>query len=50
MEKNHCLSLVYFPCSTGIKIVGGYQEQSEEDYGIFIKKILPGGMAAVDSK
>ncbi|XP_066470649.1 syntaxin-binding protein 4 isoform X2 [Tiliqua scincoides] len=34
----------------GIKIIGGYREQSEEDYGIFIKKILPGGMAAVDSR
>ncbi|KAJ6658065.1 hypothetical protein lerEdw1_001541 [Lerista edwardsae] len=34
----------------GIKVIGGYREQSEEDYGIFIKKILPGGMAAVDSR
>ncbi|KAJ7317902.1 hypothetical protein JRQ81_004064, partial [Phrynocephalus forsythii] len=34
----------------GIKIVGGYREQSEEDYGIFIKRILPGGIAAIDSR
>ncbi|XP_060109534.1 syntaxin-binding protein 4 [Heteronotia binoei] len=34
----------------GIEIIGGYQEQSEEDWGIFIKKILPGGMAAIDSQ
>uniref|UniRef100_A0A8D0E868 Syntaxin binding protein 4 n=1 Tax=Salvator merianae TaxID=96440 RepID=A0A8D0E868_SALMN len=34
----------------GIQIIGGYQEQSEEDYGIFIKKILPGGIAAADSR
>lgn len=34
----------------GIKVIGGYQEQSEENYGIFIKKILPGGKAAVDSQ
>ncbi|XP_015285032.1 PREDICTED: syntaxin-binding protein 4 [Gekko japonicus] len=34
----------------GIEIIGGYQEQSEEDWGIFIKKILPCGMAAIDSR
>ncbi|XP_078241276.1 syntaxin-binding protein 4 isoform X2 [Pogona vitticeps] len=34
----------------GIKIIGGYREQSEEDCGIFIKRILPGGIAAVDSR
>ncbi|XP_053144535.1 syntaxin-binding protein 4 isoform X2 [Hemicordylus capensis] len=34
----------------GIKVIGGYREESEEDYGIFIKRILPGGMAAVDSR
>ncbi|XP_075759934.1 syntaxin-binding protein 4 isoform X3 [Pelodiscus sinensis] len=34
----------------GIKIIGGYREQTEEDYGIFIKKILPGGMAAIDNR
>ncbi|XP_042303165.1 syntaxin-binding protein 4 isoform X2 [Sceloporus undulatus] len=34
----------------GIKVIGGCREQSEEDYGIFIKRILPGGMAATDSR
>ncbi|KAL8163723.1 UNVERIFIED_CONTAM: hypothetical protein K2H54_035601 [Gekko kuhli] len=34
----------------GIEIIGGYQEQSEEDWGIFVKKILPCGMAAIDSR
>nr|XP_056714888.1 syntaxin-binding protein 4 [Euleptes europaea] len=34
----------------GIEIIGGCQEQPEEDYGIFIKNILPGGMAAIDSR
>ncbi|CAM5156185.1 unnamed protein product [Eretmochelys imbricata] len=34
----------------GVKIIGGYREQTEEDYGIFIKKILPGGIAAIDSR
>ncbi|XP_032858505.2 syntaxin-binding protein 4 isoform X2 [Tyto alba] len=34
----------------GVKIIGGYRAQTEEDYGIFIKRILPGGVAAVDSR
>ncbi|XP_014373557.1 syntaxin-binding protein 4 isoform X4 [Alligator sinensis] len=34
----------------GVKIIGGYREQTSEDYGIFIKRILPGGMAALDSR
>ncbi|XP_030390507.1 syntaxin-binding protein 4 isoform X3 [Gopherus evgoodei] len=34
----------------GVKIIGGYRDQTEEDYGIFIKKILPGGMAAIDNR
>lgn len=36
--------------SAGVKIIGGYRAQTAEDYGIFIKRILPGGVAAVDSK
>ncbi|KAM7035482.1 syntaxin-binding protein 4 isoform 5-T5 [Acridotheres tristis] len=34
----------------GVKIIGGYRAQTAEDYGIFIKRILPGGVAAVDSR
>ncbi|XP_038013411.1 syntaxin-binding protein 4 isoform X3 [Motacilla alba alba] len=34
----------------GVKIIGGYRAQTSEDYGIFIKRILPGGVAAVDSR
>ncbi|XP_066836361.1 syntaxin-binding protein 4 isoform X2 [Anser cygnoides] len=34
----------------GVKIIGGYRTQTAEDYGIFIKRILPGGVAAVDSR
>ncbi|XP_037262502.1 syntaxin-binding protein 4 isoform X8 [Falco rusticolus] len=33
-----------------VKIIGGYRAQTAEDYGIFIKRILPGGVAAVDSR
>ncbi|XP_062827060.1 syntaxin-binding protein 4 isoform X3 [Anolis carolinensis] len=44
--------IVFSNCQNGlgIKIIGGYREQSEEDFGIFIKRILPGGTAAVDSR
>lgn len=48
-EITHFL-LISFVFSTGVKIIGGYREQTSEDYGIFIKRILPGGMAALDSK
>ncbi|XP_016427805.1 syntaxin-binding protein 4 isoform X2 [Sinocyclocheilus rhinocerous] len=34
----------------GVKIIGGYREQSGEEFGIFIKRILPGGMAAQDGR
>ncbi|OXB58377.1 hypothetical protein ASZ78_005992 [Callipepla squamata] len=34
----------------GVKIIGGYRAQTAEDYGIFVKRILPGGVAAVDSR
>ncbi|XP_051523788.1 syntaxin-binding protein 4-like isoform X2 [Myxocyprinus asiaticus] len=30
----------------GVKIIGGYREQSGEEFGIFIKRVLPGGVAA----
>lgn len=42
--------LSFFVCCSGVKIIGGYRAQTAEDYGIFIKRILPGGVAAVDSK
>ncbi|XP_069655315.1 syntaxin-binding protein 4 isoform X4 [Haliaeetus albicilla] len=42
--------LMVFLFYTGVKIIGGYRAQTAEDYGIFIKRILPGGVAAVDSR
>lgn len=40
---------LFFLNLTGVKIIGGYREQSGEEFGIFIKRILPGGVAAQDS-
>ncbi|XP_051529930.1 syntaxin-binding protein 4-like isoform X1 [Myxocyprinus asiaticus] len=34
----------------GVKIIGGYREQSGEEFGIFIKRVLPGGVAAHDGR
>ncbi|KAG8129378.1 hypothetical protein E2320_016083 [Naja naja] len=34
----------------GIKIIGGCQDQSKEEYGIFIKEILPKRIAATDNQ
>ncbi|XP_064006573.1 syntaxin-binding protein 4 isoform X3 [Pogoniulus pusillus] len=46
----HRLSFSDCQDGLGVKIIGGYRAQTAEDYGIFIKRILPGGVAAVDSR
>lgn len=33
---------------SGIKITGGCSLNNEEDYGIFVKRILPTGLAELD--
>lgn len=32
----------------GIKIIGGCSLDGEEDYGIFVKRVLPGGLAEIE--
>ncbi|XP_061079335.1 syntaxin-binding protein 4 [Conger conger] len=32
----------------GIKVIGGVKEQTGEDFGVYVKRILPGGLAASD--
>lgn len=32
----------------GVKIIGGYRELTGEEFGIFIKRVLPGGLASQD--
>uniref|UniRef100_W5N332 Syntaxin binding protein 4 n=1 Tax=Lepisosteus oculatus TaxID=7918 RepID=W5N332_LEPOC len=34
----------------GVKVIGGYKEITGEEYGIYIKRILPGGVAALDGR
>ncbi|XP_051987360.1 syntaxin-binding protein 4-like isoform X1 [Xyrauchen texanus] len=32
----------------GIKVIGGVKEQTGEEYGVYVKRILPGGLASSD--
>ncbi|XP_072335918.1 syntaxin-binding protein 4 [Scyliorhinus torazame] len=34
----------------GIKVIGGVRELSGEEYGVYVKRILPGGLASVDGR
>ncbi|KAG9267949.1 syntaxin-binding protein 4 isoform X2 [Astyanax mexicanus] len=43
--------LEFSDCRKGLgKIIGGYRELSGEEFGIFIKRVLPGGVAAQDGR
>lgn len=32
----------------GVKIIGGYRELTGEEFGIYIKRVIGGGLAALD--
>ncbi|KAF5894765.1 syntaxin-binding protein 4-like isoform X2 [Clarias magur] len=32
----------------GIKVIGGVKEATGEEFGVYVKRILPGGLAATD--
>ncbi|XP_058851669.1 syntaxin-binding protein 4 isoform X1 [Acipenser ruthenus] len=34
----------------GIKVIGGVKELTGEEYGVFVKRILPGGLASSDGR
>ena len=34
----------------GIKVIGGIKELAGEEYGVYVKRILPGGVAYVDGE
>ncbi|XP_024141493.1 syntaxin-binding protein 4 isoform X2 [Oryzias melastigma] len=34
----------------GVKIIGGYKELTGEEFGIFIKRVIAGGLAALDGR
>lgn len=35
-------------CVAGVKIIGGYRELSGEEFGIYIKRVVCGGLAALE--
>lgn len=35
---------------TGIKVIGGVKELTGEEFGVYVKRILPGGLASSDGK
>lgn len=51
--SSHCSSVPQFPALTpvsaaGVKIVGGYREPTGEEFGIYVKRVVCGGPAALD--
>uniref|UniRef100_A0A3B3ZFZ7 PDZ domain-containing protein n=1 Tax=Periophthalmus magnuspinnatus TaxID=409849 RepID=A0A3B3ZFZ7_9GOBI len=43
-------SLEFNECENGlIKVIGGVKEQTGEEFGVYVKRILPGGLAACDN-
>lgn len=42
------MKVVFLLLSTGIKVIGGVKEQTGEEFGVYVKRILPGGLASSD--
>ena len=42
-------SVEYILClSSGVKIIGGYRDLTGEEFGIYVKRVIAGGLAAQD--
>ncbi|XP_072838809.2 syntaxin-binding protein 4 [Pogona vitticeps] len=46
----HCVD--FYDCTNGlgIKVIGGIKELTGEEYGVYVKRILPGGVAYADGR
>nr|XP_028562516.1 syntaxin-binding protein 4-like isoform X1 [Podarcis muralis] len=46
----HCID--FYDCANGlgIKVIGGIKEFTGEEYGVYVKRILPGGVAHADGR
>ncbi|XP_021267104.1 neurabin-2-like isoform X2 [Numida meleagris] len=46
----HCFE--FYDCANGlgIKVIGGIKEITGEEYGVYVKRILPGGVAYADGR
>uniref|UniRef100_A0A8C8A805 PDZ domain-containing protein n=1 Tax=Otus sunia TaxID=257818 RepID=A0A8C8A805_9STRI len=46
----HCFDFYNCANGLGIKVIGGIKELTGEEYGVYVKRILPGGVASVDGR
>ncbi|XP_072734576.1 syntaxin-binding protein 4-like [Ciconia boyciana] len=46
----HCFDFDDCANGLGIKVIGGIKELTGEEYGVYVKRILPGGVAYVDGR
>ncbi|XP_074867205.1 syntaxin-binding protein 4-like [Carettochelys insculpta] len=46
----HCFD--FYDCANGlgVKVIGGIKELTREEYGVYVKRILPGGVAYADGR
>ncbi|KAK2533490.1 syntaxin-binding protein 4-like [Columba guinea] len=44
----HCFDFYNCANGLGIKVIGGIKELTGEEYGVYVKRILPGGVAYAD--
>lgn len=42
--------MIFHLLPTGIKVIGGVKELTGEEFGVYVKRILPGGLASSDGK
>ncbi|XP_069762210.1 syntaxin-binding protein 4 [Narcine bancroftii] len=49
-RRVHCLDFTDCENGLGIKVIGGVKELTREEYGLYVKRILPGGLASVDGR
>lgn len=47
-DSSAFVSRVFF--SPGIKVIGGIKELTGEEYGVYVKRIIPGGVAYADGE
>uniref|UniRef100_A0A8C5QL37 PDZ domain-containing protein n=1 Tax=Leptobrachium leishanense TaxID=445787 RepID=A0A8C5QL37_9ANUR len=46
----YCIEFTDCSNGLGIKVIGGIRDFSQEEYGVYVKRILPGGVAYADGR
>ncbi|XP_062915262.1 syntaxin-binding protein 4 [Mobula hypostoma] len=49
-RRVHCVDFTDCENGLGIKVIGGVKELTGEEHGLYVKRILPGGLASVDGR